>query len=119
MKGLACALAFVPALANAQTITPPAPSTADITPPHRITTGGCSASYPSRRVQENAGTTVITFKVEPDGTTKDVVVIQSSGSDDLDQSVIKCFEGARYSPALQDGVPVEYAAKLAVKWHSK
>ena len=65
------------------------------------------------------GPTVLSFKVEIDGTLKDVTVVKSSGNATLDESAAKWVTAKwRYKPALSDGHPVETTTKAQILWRS-
>jgi TonB family protein len=47
----------------------------------------------------------------------DVVVLQSSGSQILDDAAVKCASrGWRFKPAMKDGKPVAVKMTTAVNW---
>ena len=50
---------------------------------------------------------VLTFFVEPDGSTKDITITQSSGRDDVDKDAVECLGERHYNPATRDGTPIE------------
>jgi protein TonB len=73
--------------------------------------------YPPIATRLNwSGTTVVTFKVEPDGSVKDVTIVESSGHDALDQAAIPCAQTFEYKPALQNGQPVESSVTARIRW---
>ena len=49
----------------------------------------------------------LAFYVEPDGSVKDVTVLQSSGDAAIDKDAIDCVSGRAYRPAMRDGQPIE------------
>jgi TonB family protein len=97
-------------------------------PPHRDTTlspaspngerHGCNhLSYPSMAVRQgDQGMTGLSFHIEPDGSVKDVIVVQSSGHSDLDQATVDCVSKWRYYPATQSGQAVEIDDQFRVRW---
>jgi protein TonB len=90
-------------------------SPASIGRPH-----SCLQDYPtiSQRLNEE-GTTMLGFKITPDGSVTDVHVATSSGHDRLDQAAVQCAQSWRYKPAMQNGQPVEVPWQTAVQWKLK
>ncbi|MGB8600975.1 MAG: energy transducer TonB, partial [Rhizomicrobium sp.] len=91
-------------------------SPASIGRPH-----SCGQEYPalSLRLGEQ-GTTVIAFHIAVDGSTKDLAVATSSGSERLDEAAIKCASRWRYKPATgEGGTPIEVPWKSQVVWDLK
>jgi TonB family protein len=73
--------------------------------------------YPDAARKVNAsGTTELSFKIEPDGSVKDVAVTNSSGNADLDWAAVTCVSGWRYKPAIKDGSPAESPWTSKVTW---
>jgi TonB family protein len=73
--------------------------------------------YPEAARKVNAqGTTLLSFKIEPDGSVKDIAVVSSSGNADLDWAATTCVNSWRYKPATRDGVPAEAAWQAKVNW---
>jgi TonB family protein len=65
-------------------------------------------SFPKEPVNLYAlGSVVLEFKIAVDGTVRDVHVAQSSGSDAYDASMVECASHRRYTPATENGQPVE------------
>jgi TonB family protein len=95
-------------IAAAQQLSSPSPTSitlpATLGAPHV-----CNASkYPGSALQSGAeGTVTIVFSIEPDGTTKDAVVTDSSGTAALDQRALDCVATWQYRPAMRDGHPIE------------
>jgi len=92
---------------------PPAISTpASIGKPHF-----CGNEYPaiSLRLGEQ-GTTLIGFTVLTDGHVEGVHVVNSSGSERLDNAAVSCAASWRYKPAVKEGQPVSVPWKTEVKW---
>lgn len=65
-------------------------------------------NYPdlARRLSEE-GITALTFDVAPDGSTRNFVVVLSSGYGDLDAAAVACFSGYQYFPPTLGGRPIE------------
>ena len=78
----------------------------------------CTDKYPEVSVRLNEeGTTTLSFHVMPDGTVSGATVAKSSGSDRLDNAAISCVERSwHYTPAKQDGNPVETSWQANVVW---
>ena len=73
--------------------------------------------YPSLATRlGHEGTTVLSFKIGPDGSVKDVTVSQSSGFPELDEAAIPCAQNWEYKPAMQNGQPVEVPWQAKVTW---
>jgi protein TonB len=99
--------------------TPPVQKPAGITAPASIgRPHSCGQRYyPPIAVRLNQeGTTVLAFKITPDGSVTDLSISESSGHDALDQAAITCAQGWQYKPAMQNGAPVEVPWKASVKW---
>jgi protein TonB len=62
------------------------------------------------------GTTQVSFKVLTDGSVGDVTVAKSSGYSRLDEAAISCVGHWRYTPAKQDGNPIEASWQANVVW---
>ena len=62
------------------------------------------------------GTTILSFKIGPDGSVHDVTVAQSSGYPELDEAAIPCAQSWQYKPAEQNGQPVETNWQAKVTW---
>jgi periplasmic protein TonB len=77
----------------------------------------CMQDYPaiSQRLGEQ-GTTTIGFTILTDGNVDNVHVVNSSGSERLDNAAVSCAAKWRYKPAVKDNVPVAVPWKAEVKW---
>jgi periplasmic protein TonB len=93
--------------------TPPAISTpASIGKPHV-----CMQDYPAISVRlGEQGTTTIGFNITVDGHVENVHVVNSSGSERLDNAAVNCASSWRYKAAVKEGVPVAVPWKAEVKW---
>ena len=91
-----------------------------VTPPVHVQGPPCNLTGHGPRPQPLAGghlrTTVASYVVTVEGTVRDVTVLQSSGSSDLDDAVVACARSWRFKPALELGVPVEVLLKVQVPW---
>jgi len=77
----------------------------------------CTQNYPETSVRLNEeGTTLLSFKVTPDGSVSDVTVAKSSGYPRLDEAAVSCAGRWKYKPATQDGNPVETSWQANVQW---
>ncbi|MDR3528227.1 MAG: TonB family protein [Rhizomicrobium sp.] len=80
---------------------------------------GCSGSFSSLPdPTPPSGPSALTFTIMPDGTTRDVKIAQSSGSEAHDNKAVECIKSWRYIPASHDGVPVSVHWKASVDWHT-
>ncbi|HEX3673781.1 MAG TPA: energy transducer TonB [Rhizomicrobium sp.] len=66
--------------------------------------------------EANPGPVILAFKIEPDGSVKDVVLQASSGDRVYDAYAASCVAGWHYVPATQNGVPVEYDWRAEITW---
>jgi TonB family protein len=114
VKHLAIALILLPVAALAQN----APSTEYTTPPRHLNPLGCMPTVRGPNFNLRPAETVVSFKVEADGTVKDVVITQASGASDTDQAVVECARHFQYLPAQKDGHPVEVDWGFVVKWNA-
>ena len=72
-------------------------------------THNCSSFYPGRYLPSFHlfGKVWVGYDVGIDGAISNVVLIRSSGSDELDQAALKCVrEHWQETPALKNGVPI-------------
>ncbi len=58
-------------------------------------------------IKPNGETTIAYFHIAADGSVRDIVVGRSSGSEPLDQLVIRCISQWRYEPTMRAGQPTE------------
>ena len=81
---------------------PPISSPVSIGRPHT-----CQQDYPaiSMRLGEQ-GTVTVSFTIGADGSVSDPKVLQSSGSERLDQAALQCVPSWHYKPAVEAGKPV-------------
>jgi TonB family protein len=98
-----------------QTVTTPGQTAqpATVGKPHK-----CDDFYPddSRRADEQ-GVTKLGFKILTDGTVDAITIIDSSGSERLDEAAKKCVAGWHYRPAMKDGQIVDADWKAKVTWN--
>lgn len=79
----------------------------------------CKVEYPKASLMnEEQGTTSMSFLVNADGTVADSKVDKSSGSKNLDKAAIKGISACKFKPGTKDGAPaqtwtkIDYAFKL-------
>ena len=58
------------------------------------------------------GRAVLLFIVETDGTARDVRIVQTSGSQEVDAAWVDAIRRSRYRPATRDGKPVRCWARM-------
>jgi protein TonB len=91
---------------------PPISAPASIGKPHI-----CLQDYPAISVRlGEQGTTTIGFTITPEGHVENVHVVNSSGSERLDNAAVNCAGSWRYKAAIKDNVPVAVPWKAEVKW---
>jgi TonB family protein len=77
----------------------------------------CMQFYPSEAQRHGwQGVTDLSFRVRADGSVTDPVVTHTSGYDILDQASLNCVSRWRYTPVLEEGVPVEVEWQAHVTW---
>jgi TonB family protein len=85
------------------------------TPKRSVARHACKG--PARLPQGNF-LTVLAYHIAEDGSTKDISVVQSSGSPGLDAIATECLVPSwQYPPALQNGQPVEIDGMARIPWH--
>ena len=73
--------------------------------------------YPMYAIRAHIeGQSVACFLIEPDGSVKNVNIIETSGNPDLDLATISCVSKFRYKPATSDGQPIEFPWTLGISW---
>jgi TonB family protein len=98
-----------PTSASPAGLTPPAPSG----PPH-------TCGDPPVAIRGHAtGSTIVAVKVTTAGTVKDAVVAQSSGFSQLDEAARLCVLGWLYTPAMQNGKPLESIDETIFDWRER
>lgn len=91
---------------------PPISTPASIGKPHV-----CLQDYPAISVRlGEQGTTTIGFTITVEGHVENVHVVNSSGSERLDNAAVTCASHWRYKPAVEAGHPVAVPWKAEVKW---
>jgi TonB family protein len=77
-----------------------APSAADQAAP-------AASDAPKESAGKLEGSVVLEFTIATDGTTKDIVVVESSPPGVFDDAAVKALARWRYNPKIEDGQPVE------------
>lgn len=91
---------------------PPISSPVSIGKPHV-----CLQDYPAISVRlGETGTTTIGFTITPEGRVENVHVVNSSGSERLDNATVNCASSWKYKAAVKDNLPVAVPWKADVKW---
>ncbi len=91
---------------------PPISTPASIGKPHV-----CLQDYPAISVRlGEQGTTTIGFTITAEGHVENVHVVNSSGSERLDNAAVNCAASWRYKAAVEAGKPVAVPWKAEVKW---
>ena len=102
----------ITAVQNKVQAPPPISSPASIGKPHV-----CLQDYPAISVRlGEQGTTTIGFTITVDGHVENVHVVNSSGSERLDNAAVNCASSWRYKAAVKDNAPVSVPWKAEVKW---
>lgn len=97
---------------NKQPTPPPISTPASVGKPHV-----CLQDYPAISVRlGEQGTTTIGFTINVDGHVDNVHVVNSSGSERLDNAAVSCASSWRYKPAVKDNAPIAVPWKAEVKW---
>lgn len=116
-----CSVAAVAAVPDAPTtaavpqrrINPPLLPPIAIGKPHV-----CLEYYPVEAKRNDIqGSTTLRFTIGADGTAHDIAVVETSGSDMLDQAAIECAKGWTYRPAMQGDKPIAVPWKVRVDWY--
>lgn len=78
----------------------------------------CAQYYPDAAIRQRLqGIVKLHFVVAVEGTVRDVVVKETSGSDILDQAAVTCAKGWNYKPATDsDGKPIAVDWAANVMW---
>lgn len=84
-------------------------SDSTITPPKHVPGTGCT--FPSNLADPlhpgEAVTATFCFHIEPEGSVKDLFIIETSGNNLIDRKLASCILQFKYIPAMQNGKPVE------------
>lgn len=77
----------------------------------------CKADYPKASLMnEEQGTTSMSFLVSPDGSVVDSKLEKTSGFKNLDKAAIKSLSACKFKPGTKDGAPAQTWAKVDYAW---
>ena len=77
----------------------------------------CKADYPKASLMnEEQGTTSMSFLVAPDGSVVDAKLEKTSGSKSLDKAAIKSLSACKFKPGTKDGAPAQTWTKVDYAW---
>jgi TonB family protein len=73
--------------------------------------------YPVAALQAGfEGSTLLQFDIDREGHVSDVVIVSSSGRQDIDDASVACAKTWLYSPGIKDGVPIQVRKRANVEW---
>lgn len=101
-----------------QVAPPPRPAIAQATLARSRNNDCASSSYPALAVRLNhEGATTVTVHISADGSVTAADVSNSSGFPELDEAATKCVQNHwHFSPATQNGSPVESTKQYRIVW---
>jgi protein TonB len=77
----------------------------------------CKVEYPKASLMnEEQGTTSMSFLVMPDGSVSDSKLDKSSGFKGLDKAAIKSLSACKFKPGSKDGAPAQTWTKVDYAW---
>jgi protein TonB len=77
----------------------------------------CKADYPKASLMnEEQGTTSMSFLVAPDGAVVDSKLEKTSGFKNLDKAAIKSISACKFKPGTKDGAPAQTWTKVDYAW---
>ena len=77
----------------------------------------CKVEYPKASLMnEEQGTTTMSFLVNPDGSVADSKLDKSSGFKGLDKAAQKGVAACKFKPGTKDGAPAQTWAKVDYAW---
>ena len=77
----------------------------------------CKADYPKASLMnEEQGTTSMSFLVAPDGSVVESKLEKTSGSKSLDKAAIKALSACKFKPGSKDGAPAQTWTKVDYAW---
>jgi protein TonB len=78
---------------------------------------GAAARYPTAAMRaRQEGWVVVSFTVDPDGSTSDVKVVESQPRHVFDRAAIDAVERYRFNPAMKDGVAVSSVKQQRIEF---
>ena len=79
--------------------------------------GKCKAEYPKASLMnEEQGTSSMSFLVNADGSVADSKLEKSSGFKNLDKAAIKSISACKFKPGTKDGAPAQTWTKVDYAW---
>ncbi|QYF94224.1 energy transducer TonB [Massilia sp. PAMC28688] len=77
----------------------------------------CKADYPKASLMnEEQGTTSMSFLVNPDGSVAESKLEKSSGFKNLDKAAMKSISACKFKPGTKDGAPAATWTKVDYSW---
>lgn len=77
----------------------------------------CKVEYPKASLMnEEQGTTSMSFLVNADGSVADSKLDKSSGFKNLDKAAIKGISACKFKPGTKDGAPAQTWTKIDYAW---
>jgi len=77
----------------------------------------CKVDYPKASLMnEEQGTTSMSFLVGADGSVSESKLDKSSGFKGLDKAAIKTLSGCKFKPGSKDGAPAQTWTKVDYAW---
>lgn len=77
----------------------------------------CKAEYPKASLMnEEQGTTSMSFLVNPDGSVAESKLEKTSGFKNLDKAALKSLSACKFKPGTKDGAPAQTWAKVDYAW---
>ena len=77
----------------------------------------CKVEYPKASLMnEEQGTTSMSFLVAPDGAVVDAKLEKTSGFKNLDKAAIKSISACKFKPGSKDGAPAQTWTKVDYAW---
>ena len=85
--------------------------------PAQFDSKACKADYPKASLMnEEQGTTSMSFLVAPDGAVVDSKLEKTSGFKNLDKAAIKSISACKFKPGTKDGAPAQTWTKVDYAW---
>jgi protein TonB len=77
----------------------------------------CKVDYPKASLMnEEQGTTSMSFLVNPDGSVADSKLEKSSGFKNLDKAALKGLAACKFKPGSKDGAPAQTWTRVDYAW---
>jgi protein TonB len=77
----------------------------------------CKVEYPKASLMnEEQGTTSMSFLINADGSVADSKVDKSSGFKGLDKAAVKALTSCKFKPGSKDGAPAQTWTKVDYAW---